>query len=79
MGAIKGNGGSSDILQSLIQFGVVAGIGIVFLYIAELLIDKLIITETTVHEILESDNVAAALQLSSIKVGMALILGVAIL
>lgn len=79
MSAIKGNGAATEVTNALLEFGVAALIGMVFLYVAEYLIDLVIITKTSVGEMLAEDNVAAMLQLSGVKVGMALILGFAVL
>jgi hypothetical protein len=51
----------------------------VFLYVFEYFIDLLIITSSTVKEILTEDRMVPALQLSVAKIGMALILSNAIL
>jgi len=51
----------------------------VLLYIFEILIDLMIITSTKVSDIIITDQLVAAIQLSITKIGMALLLGVAIL
>ena len=78
MSAIKGNN-HSEILPALAEFGEATLIGMVFLYVSEKFIDIFILTEVTVHQALVDNNVAAILQLSSAKIGAALLLGFAIL
>lgn len=79
MSAIKGAGGNAGLVPSLIEFGVAAGIGMFFLWCAELFIDRFIVTKTSIKEMLNDNNVAAVLQLSGVRIGMALILGFAVL
>ena len=79
MSVIIGNTNDLSIFQALIEFVIAASVGMLFLYIAEILIDKLVLTKITVKEALETDNVAAILQLTGAKIGMAIILGFAIL
>lgn len=73
----------SDQLPSLssqiLEFSSSAIVGMLMLYVFELLIDRFIITATSLAEIIKNDQKAAALQLSLAKIGMALILGMAIL
>ena len=77
--AIIGNNNTSVTSDAVIEYLVAAFSGMVLLYIFELLIDLLIITSTKVRDIIVKDQLAAAVQLSITKIGMALILGVAIL
>jgi len=77
--AITGNGLAQSPVDALIEYLVAAAAGMILLYIFELLIDKLIITSTKVSDIIINDQRVAAVQLSLAKVGMALILGMAIL
>lgn len=77
--AIIGNGNVKPPVDALIEYLVAAAAGMVMLYIFEILIDKLLITSTTVTDIIINDQRVAAVQLSLAKVSMALILGMAIL
>lgn len=77
--AIIGNGITQSPIDALIEYLVAAAAGMIMLYIFEFLIDKLIITSTKVSDIIINDQRVAAVQLSLAKVGMALILGMAIL
>lgn len=77
--AIAGNGETLSHTDAAIEFVVAAAAGMIMLYIFELLIDLVIITSTNVNDIIIKDQQVAAVQLSLAKVGMALILGMAIL
>ena len=77
--AIVGNNNASFTSDAVIEYIVAAFTGMILLYIFELLIDLLIITSTKVRDIIVKDQLVAAIQLSITKIGMALILGVAIL
>lgn len=77
--AIVGNNNTSVTSDAVIEYIVAAFTGMILLYIFELLIDLLIITSTKVRDIIIKDQLVAAVQLSITKIGMALILGVAIL
>jgi len=77
--AIVGNGGSPVPVDAAIEYVVAAIAGMIMLYVFEILIDLLIITSTKVRDIIVKDQTVAAVQLSLAKVGMALILGMAIL
>lgn len=77
--AIVSNGAMQSLQTSAIEFVVAALSGIVILYIFEILIDKVIVTGTTVREIIEKNQIVAAVQLSIAKVGMSMFLGMAIL
>ena len=77
--AIVGNGMAISPVDAVIEFVVAAAAGMIMLYIFELLIDLVIITSTKVSEIIIKDQLVAAVQLSLAKIGMALILGMAIL
>lgn len=77
--AIIGNGNAASPADAAIEFILAAFAGMIMLYIFELLIDLLIITSTKVSDIIIKDQKVAAVQLSLAKVGMALILGMAIL
>lgn len=77
--AIVGNHQVSVISDAVIEYIVAAFAGMILLYIFEILIDVLIIRSTKVSDIIIKDQLAAAIQLSITKIGMALLLGVAIL
>lgn len=70
---------TSSLTDQIIEFSSSAFIGMLMLYVFETLIDRFIVTATTVTDIIKNDQKAAALQLSLAKIGMALILGMAIL
>lgn len=77
--AIVGNNNASFTSDAVIEYVVAAFAGMILLYIFEILIDLLIITSTKVSDIIIKDQLVAAIQLSITKIGMALLLGVAIL
>jgi uncharacterized membrane protein YjfL (UPF0719 family) len=70
---------ASIISEQAIEFASAAIAGMVMLYIFEALIDRFIVTATKASDIIKKDQQVAALQLSLAKIGMALILGMAIL
>ncbi len=77
--AIVGNSSDSTNATAAMEFAVAALAGMILLYLFELIIDKVIITSTKVSTIIAEDQLVAALQLSFAQIGMALILGMAIL
>jgi uncharacterized membrane protein YjfL (UPF0719 family) len=77
--AITGNGVALTPVDAAMEFMLAAVAGMIMLYIFELLIDLVIITSTKVSDIIIKDQQVAAVQLTLAKVGMALILGMAIL
>jgi uncharacterized membrane protein YjfL (UPF0719 family) len=81
--AISGNGITDNQPLSIqvmaIDYILAAVMGMFMLYIFEILIDRLIVTSTGIKEIIEKDQRVAAIQLSFAKIGMAMILGMAIL
>jgi uncharacterized membrane protein YjfL (UPF0719 family) len=77
--AIIGDGVSSSLAESALLYVEAAVAGMILLYLFELLIDWLIVTSTTVKDMINGDQLVAAVQLSLAKIGMALILGMAIL
>jgi len=77
--AIVGNNNASFTSDAVIEYIVAAFAGMILLYIFEILIDLLIVTSTKVSDIIIKDQLVAAIQLSITKIGMALLLGVAIL
>lgn len=77
--AIVGNGVPQSPVDAFLEYLIAAIAGMIMLYIFEILIDWLIITSTKVSDIIVKDQRVAAVQLSLAKVGMALILGTAIL
>ena len=70
---------TAALIPSLIEFGIYTAAGMAYLYVSEWLIERFIITETTVSEMLAENNVAAALQLAGPTVGVACILGFTVL
>ena len=77
--AIIGNGLSLAPVDAALEFLMAAAAGMIMLYVFELLIDLVIITSTRVKDIIIKDQQVAAVQLTLSKIGMALILGMAIL
>jgi uncharacterized membrane protein YjfL (UPF0719 family) len=77
--AIAGNGSDNSTTNLILEYLFIAVSGMVLLYIFEYIIDLFIITTSTVTSILEQDLIVPALQLSAMKIGMALILSNAIL
>jgi len=77
--AIVGNNNTSITSDAVMEYIVAAFAGMILLYVFEFLIDLLIITSTKVRDIIVKDQLVAAIQLSITKIGLALILGVAIL
>ena len=77
--AIVGNGFSLAPVDAALEFLMAAAAGMLMLYIFEFLIDLVIITSTRVKDIIVKDQQVAAVQLTLSKIGMALILGMAIL
>lgn len=77
--AIIGNDSTSFSVDTVIEYVSAAFAGMILLYIFEIMIDLLIITSTKVKNIIVEDQLVAAIQLSFTKIGMALILGLAIL
>jgi uncharacterized membrane protein YjfL (UPF0719 family) len=77
--AIMNHSPMSSSLETVSSFAMLAAVGMVLLYVAELLVDWLIITSTNVKTILEQNQVSPALQLSATKIGLALILSTSIL
>ena len=76
---IIGNGGDETLVNLAGEFIFGAISGMIFLFIFEYLIDLLIVTSSTVADIIKNDEKVLAIQLSLTKIGMALILGMAIL
>lgn len=70
---------TGSVQELAMSFAVMAVIGMILLYIFEWIIDKVIITSTSVEAILRDNLMVPALQLSVMKVSVALILSVAIL
>ncbi len=79
LSAIKGNDVDLSAQEAFSNYIFAAGIGMIFLIVSELLIDKFIVLKTNVHTALRDNNVSAILQLSGSRIGMAIILGFAIL
>ncbi|WP_415890884.1 DUF350 domain-containing protein [Neptuniibacter sp. SY11_33] len=77
--AIVGNGGSAELSDMVVEYIFLAVSGMLILYLFEFVIDLVIVTSSSMKEILNEDRIIPAVQLSSIKIGMALILSNAIL
>jgi uncharacterized membrane protein YjfL (UPF0719 family) len=77
--AIAGNATDASLSYMMSEYLLLAVTGMVFLYVFEYFIDLLIVTSSTVKEILTEDRMVPALQLAIAKIGMALILSNAIL
>jgi len=77
--AIVDNSQMSTINDQILEFGTAIISGLVMLFIFEKLIDWLIITATTVNDIINFNKPVAAVQLAMAEIGMAAILGIAIL
>ena len=77
--AIAGGDIPDTLSSAVIELISTALAGMVLLYIFEVLIDWVIVTTSTVKDILERDQIVQSLQLTIAKIGVALILGVAIL
>lgn len=77
--AIAGNATDATLSYMMSEYLLLAVTGMIFLYVFEYFIDLLIITSSSVKEILTEDRMVPALQLSVAKIGMALILSNAIL
>ncbi len=73
------NVGTASLSTQALEFAAAAFSGMIMLYLFELLIDRFIVTATKFSDIIKNDQQVAALQLSLAKIGMALILGMAIL
>jgi len=76
---IIGNAGDETLVNLAGEFIIGAISGMIFLFIFEYLIDIFIVTSSTVTEIIKNDEKVLAIQLALTKIGMALILGMAIL
>lgn len=77
--AIAGNGGSVEVGDMVVEYLFLAVSGMLILYVFEFVIDLVIVTSSSVKEILNEDRIIPAVQLSATKIGMALILSNAIL
>lgn len=77
--AIIDNSQVSSITDQAIEFVTASLAGLFMLFVFEKLIDLLIITATTVKDIINENQMVAAVQLAMAEIGMAAILGIAIL
>lgn len=79
--AIIGNGRVEEFnfASAAIDFITAAGVGFIFLWVSELILDKVIVTSSTIKEALEKDNIAPIIHLTVAKFALALILSAAIL
>ncbi|MFT5604723.1 MAG: uncharacterized membrane protein YjfL (UPF0719 family) [Paracoccaceae bacterium] len=76
--AITGNG-VNTLNEMILEYLVLAATGMILLYIFEILIDRVVVTASTVKEALELDQPVVILQIAAAKVGVALILSNAVL
>jgi uncharacterized membrane protein YjfL (UPF0719 family) len=77
--AIAGNGSSALLSDLVLEFLAVAALGMLFLYLFEYLLDRLIVTSANLSSMLSKDSIVPVMQLASAKIGIALILSNAIL
>lgn len=76
--AITGNG-VNTISEMALEYALLAASGMILLYIFEILIDRVVVTASTVKAALELDQPVVILQIAAAKVGVALILSNAVL
>ncbi|PIE44502.1 MAG: hypothetical protein CSA50_00175 [Gammaproteobacteria bacterium] len=77
--AISGGSMPETFASAAMEFVITALSGMVLLYFFEYLIDLVIVTTSTVKDILEKDQIVQSVQLALSRIAMALILGMAIL
>jgi uncharacterized membrane protein YjfL (UPF0719 family) len=77
--AIAGNETRSQPVDLALEFLALAALGMIFLYLFEYILDRLIVTSANLSSMLGKDSVVPAVQLASAKIGIALILSNAIL
>jgi uncharacterized membrane protein YjfL (UPF0719 family) len=77
--AIAGNETRSQPVDLALEFFALAALGMIFLYLFEYILDRLIVTSANLSSMLGNDSVVPAVQLASAKIGIALILSNAIL
>ncbi len=77
--AISGGEIPESFGSAVMEFAVTALSGMILLYLFEYIMDLVIVTTSTVKDILERDQVVQSIQLALSRIGVALILGVAIL
>ena len=77
--AIAGNETRSQPVDLALEFFALAALGMIFLYLFEYILDRLIVTSANLSSMLGKDSVVPAVQLASAKIGVALILSNAIL
>lgn len=77
--AIVGNSPELGVLDLAINYISLAIIGMILLYVFEYIIDWMIVTTTRVSKILENDELVPIIQLTCSKIGVALLLSIAIL
>jgi uncharacterized membrane protein YjfL (UPF0719 family) len=77
--AIAGNETRSQPVDLALEFFALAALGMIFLYLFEYILDRLIVTSANLSSMLGKDSVVPAVQLASAKIGIALILSNAIL
>ncbi|KZX85783.1 hypothetical protein A3715_16865 [Oleiphilus sp. HI0009] len=77
--AVNGGAIPETLTESLIEFIVASCAGMIILAVFEWLTDLIFLRKSTVKEIIKEQNMAEVLVLSSIKISIALILGLAVL
>jgi len=77
--AIAGNAIDAPLMTLATEFVVLAVSGMLILYIFEWILDRLIITSTTVNKLLAENEIAQSVQISVLKIGLALMLSNGIL
>jgi uncharacterized membrane protein YjfL (UPF0719 family) len=77
--AISGNQTEMPINDKIIEFIVIAVMGMILLYVFEFIIDLFIVTSSKMLTIIKQDQIVPALQITVGKIGVALILSNAIL
>jgi uncharacterized membrane protein YjfL (UPF0719 family) len=77
--AIAGNETRSQPVDLALEFFALAALGMIFLYLFEYILDRLIVTSANLSSMIGKDSVVPAVQLASAKIGIALILSNAIL
>ncbi len=76
--AIVGNVTEASTMELAINYLTLAAVGMIFLYVFEYIIDWVIVTSTRVANILEEDLLVPVIQLTASKIGVALLLSIAI-
>jgi uncharacterized membrane protein YjfL (UPF0719 family) len=77
--AIVGNVAEATTIELVTNYLSLAIVGMIFLYLFEYIIDWVIVTSTRVTNILQEDLIVPVIQLTASKIGVALLLSIAIL